>query len=46
MSVIIYQEHIEIIERENEELRREVHFLRKQLAYKGKVFEKNGRNKT
>ena len=34
MSVIIYQEHCEYLEKENEELRDEVLFLRKQLEYK------------
>tara|TARA_B100001113_G_scaffold32485_1_gene23163 strand:+ start:84 stop:239 length:156 start_codon:yes stop_codon:yes gene_type:complete len=34
MSVIIYSEHIEILEEENLLLRKEVVFLRKQLGYK------------
>ena len=34
MSVIIYQEHCEYLEKENEDLRDEVLFLRKQLEYK------------
>tara|TARA_B100001113_G_C20845281_1_gene507169 strand:+ start:84 stop:236 length:153 start_codon:yes stop_codon:yes gene_type:complete len=34
MSVIIYQDHIEILEEENLLLREEVLFLRKQLEYK------------
>ena len=34
MSVIIYSEHIEILEEENLLLREEVRFLRKQLEYK------------
>tara|TARA_B100000427_G_scaffold116512_1_gene96779 strand:- start:507 stop:656 length:150 start_codon:yes stop_codon:yes gene_type:complete len=34
MSVIIYQDHIEILEEENLLLRKEVLFLRKQLGYK------------
>ena len=34
MSVIIYQEHCEYLEKENEELRDEVLFLKKQLEYK------------
>ncbi len=34
MSVIIYQEHCEYLEKENEELRDEVLFLRQQLEYK------------
>ena len=34
MSVIIYQEHCEYLEKENEDLRVEVLFLRQQLEYK------------
>tara|TARA_Y100001956_G_scaffold53544_1_gene52226 strand:- start:458 stop:610 length:153 start_codon:yes stop_codon:yes gene_type:complete len=34
MSVIIYQEHCEWLEKENEELKQEVLFLRTQLEYK------------
>ena len=34
MSVIIYQEHCEYLEKENEELRDEVLFLKMQLEYK------------
>ena len=34
MSVIIYQDHIEILEEENTTLKEEVLFLRKQLEYK------------
>jgi len=34
MSVIIYQEHCEWLEKENEELRDEILFLRQQLEYK------------
>ena len=34
MSVIIYSEHIEVLEEENYLLREEVEFLRKQLEYK------------
>ena len=34
MSVIIYQDHIEILEEENLLLKKEVKFLRKQLEYK------------
>jgi len=34
MSVIIYQDHIEILEEENILLKQEVMFLRKQLEYK------------
>jgi hypothetical protein len=34
MSVIIYQDHIELLEEENLILKQEVMFLRKQLEYK------------
>ena len=34
MSVIIYQEHIEILEKENEDLKEEIIFLQEQLEYK------------
>ena len=34
MSVIIYQEHCEYLEKENEELKDEILFLRQQLEYK------------
>jgi len=34
MSVIIYQDHIELLEEENLVLKQEVMFLRKQLEYK------------
>ena len=34
MSVIIYQEHCEYLEKENEELRDEILFLREQLYHK------------
>jgi len=34
MSVIIYQEHCEYLERKNEELKREVLFLKTQLEFK------------
>jgi hypothetical protein len=34
MSVIIYQEHCEWLEKENDELKREVIFLRTMLEYK------------
>ncbi len=34
MSVIIYQEHCEYLEKENEELREEILFLKTQLEYK------------
>ena len=41
MSVIIYQEHIEILEKENEDLKEEIIFLQEQLEYKtlGKPFD-------
>ncbi len=31
---IIYQEHIEILEKENDEMKSEIIFLKKQLEYK------------
>tara|TARA_B100000131_G_scaffold168012_1_gene162330 strand:- start:795 stop:923 length:129 start_codon:yes stop_codon:yes gene_type:complete len=39
MSVIIYQDHIEILEEENAELQKEVLFLRKRLAYYQSILE-------
>ena len=39
MSVIIYQDHIEILEEENAELQREVLFLRRKLAYYQSILE-------
>tara|TARA_B100000131_G_scaffold319958_1_gene366920 strand:+ start:1222 stop:1362 length:141 start_codon:yes stop_codon:yes gene_type:complete len=33
MSVIIYQEHIELLEEENEELQQEVLILKQRLKY-------------
>tara|TARA_R100000008_G_C3477401_1_gene112068 strand:- start:82 stop:216 length:135 start_codon:yes stop_codon:yes gene_type:complete len=33
MSIIIYQDHIEILEEEKAELQKEVLFLRRRLAY-------------
>ena len=39
MSVIIYQDHIEILEEENAELQREGLFLRKRLAYYQSILE-------
>ena len=41
MSVIIYQDHIEILEEENAELQREVLFLRKRLAYYQSILEED-----
>jgi len=32
--IIVYQEHIEILEKENDNLRKEIHFLQQQLEYK------------
>ena len=34
MSVIIYQEHCEYLEKENDDLREQVLFLKQQLEYK------------
>jgi len=34
MSVIIYQEHCDYLEKKNEELKDEILFLRQQLEYK------------
>ena len=34
MSVIIYQEHCEYLEKENDDLRQQVLFLKEQLEYK------------
>ncbi len=34
MSVIIYQEHCEMLEKENEELKQEILFLKTMLEYK------------
>ena len=41
MSVIIYREHIEILEKENDDLKEEIIFLQEQLDYKtlGKPFD-------
>ncbi len=41
MSVIIYQEHCEYLEKENDELKQQVLFLKEQLEYKtmGKPFD-------
>ena len=41
MSVIIYQDHIEVLEEENAELLKEVKVLRRKLAYYKTVVEKN-----
>jgi len=34
MSIIIYQEHCEFLEKQNEELKKEVLFLKQMLEYK------------
>jgi hypothetical protein len=39
MSVIIYQDHIEVLEEENAELLREVKILRRRLAYYKTIVE-------
>ena len=39
MSVIIYQDHIEILEEENAELQKEVMFLRRRLEYYKTIVE-------
>tara|TARA_R100000742_G_C4227720_1_gene49970 strand:- start:370 stop:501 length:132 start_codon:yes stop_codon:yes gene_type:complete len=39
MSVIIYQDHIEILEEENAELQKEVLVLRRRLEYYKSVVE-------
>tara|TARA_B100000287_G_scaffold237182_1_gene223187 strand:- start:185 stop:316 length:132 start_codon:yes stop_codon:yes gene_type:complete len=39
MSIIIYQDHIEILEEENAELQKEVLILRKRLAYYKSIVE-------
>ena len=39
MSVIIYQDHIEILEEENAELQKEVLFLRRKLDYYQSILE-------
>ena len=43
MSVIIYQDHIEVLEEENLLLKQEIFFLKKQLEYKslGLPYEKD-----
>ena len=42
--IIVYQEHIEILEKENDNLRKEIHFLQQQLEYKtlGNPIEEDG----
>ena len=39
MSVIIYQDHIEILEEENAQLQKEVMFLRRRLDYYKTIVE-------
>lgn len=34
MSIIIYQEHCEFLEKQNEELKKEIRFLKQLLEYK------------
>ncbi len=40
MSVIIYQDHIEVLEEENAELQKEVLILRRKLEYYKTIVEK------
>ena len=44
MSVIIYQDHIEILEEEKAELQKEVLFLRRKLNYYQTVLEEDEEN--
>ena len=44
MSVIIYQDHIEILEEENAELRKEVLLLRRKVAYYQTILEEGEGN--
>ena len=39
MSVIIYQDHIEVLEEENAELQKEVMFLRRKVEYYKTIVE-------
>ena len=43
MSVIIYQEHCDYLEKENDDLKQQILFLKEQLEYKtmGKPIEEN-----
>ena len=41
MSVIIYQDHIEVLEEENAELQKEVLTLRRKLEYYKSLIRKN-----
>ena len=40
MSIIIYQDHIEILEEEKAELQKEVMFLRRKLEYYKTIVER------
>jgi len=42
MSVIIYQEEIELLEEEKAELQKEVLFLRRKIKYYQQVLEEEG----
>jgi hypothetical protein len=42
MSVIIYQEHCELLEKENEELQKEVIALRRKVKYYKTLFTEEG----
>jgi len=44
MSVIIYQDHIEILEEENVELQKEVLLLRRKVAYYQTILEEEEGN--
>jgi len=46
MSVIIYQDHIELLEGENLLLKKEVRFLRKQLALMNDGTERKQRSRS
>ena len=46
MSVIIYQEHIELLEEENEDLKREVLFLRRKISLMNDGTEREQRNRS
>ena len=41
MSVIIYQDHIEVLEEEKAELQKEVLILRRELKYYKKIVEES-----
>ena len=44
MSVIIYQDHIEILEEENAELQKEVLLLRRKVSYYQTILEEEEGN--